>query len=114
MQRAPVCYFSDEGERIRNHDFSSYQQRLVIDDPLALQLLKKPAALVANCRGIRSGELLLQFRDDPAESALAVALLQQQPSGALQLDCAFGKEDYAFLFTSSPAAPRGESWLASF
>ena len=90
-----------------------YQQGLVIDDSLALQLLEKPADLLSNCRGIRVAELFLQFRDDLAESALAVAMLQHQPPCALQFDCAFGEEDYAILFASSPTAPGSESWLAS-
>ena len=67
---------------------------------------------VANLCRIRIVELLLQFRDDLAERALAVAAFEHLSSGALQLDCAFGKKDDAILLTSAPAATGGEAGLA--
>src|ERR1700722_6932510 len=70
----------------------------IIHDPLFLQLLQKLADVGANLFRVRGGELLLQFADDLAEGALAVALLQNLATGALQLDGAFGEEDHANLF----------------
>ena len=76
------------------------------------QLFQKLADVGANLRRVRVGELGLQFLDDLAEGALTVAALQDLAACALQLDCAFGKKDYADLFGAgllfgTPAATGG-------
>ena len=76
------------------------------------QLFEKLADVGANLRGIGVGELGLQFCDDLAESALTVAVLEHLPACPLQLDRAFGEEDYAVLLRATPAAPSGETRLA--
>ena len=80
------------------------------------QLLEELADIGANLGGIGGGELGLQFCDDFAEGALAVAAFEHLASGALQLDCAFGEQDYAFfgagLGLGAPTATGGETRLA--
>jgi hypothetical protein len=78
-----------------------------------LQLLQELADVVADLRWVGGDELFLQLRKNLNESALAVAMLQHLASGALELDCAFGKEDYAILLASTPAASSGQPRLAS-
>ena len=93
-----------------NHEYS------VVDNPLVPQLLEELADVGANLGWIGIAELRLQFCDDLGEGALAVAALQDLPACALQLDCAFRKQDHARLLSVSPpqrqpAARRG--WLES-
>ncbi len=81
------------------------------------QLFQKLADIGANLRGVRINELCSQFFDDLRESTLAVAALEHLPPRALELDCAFGKQDQAFLIAArlgfgSPAASGGEAWDA--
>jgi hypothetical protein len=80
------------------------------------QLLEKLADVGANLCRVCVGELRFQFLDDLAESALAVAALQDLTACALQLDCAFGKKDYADFFGAglllgTPAATGGQARL---
>ncbi len=56
---------------------------LIVYDPLVAQLLEKLADVGANLGGIGVAELSLQFCDDLAEGALAVASLQNLPSLSL-------------------------------
>lgn len=88
---------------------------LIVDNPLMPQLLKKLADVAANFGWVGYAELSLQFCDDLSEGALTVAALEYLASGALQLDCALGKKDYALFarFTlRTPAATGGQSGLA--
>ena len=89
---------------------------LIVDNPLVAQLLEELADVGADLGGISIAELRLQFSDDLAEGALAVATLQYLPTCALQFDCAFGEQDHAFfaagLVLCSPAATGGKAGLA--
>src|ERR1700691_1120693 len=85
---------------------------LIINDPLVPQLLEELADVGANLGGIGVRELSLQFSDDLAEGALAVAALQDLTSCALQLDCSFERQDHPVLFGASPAATGGQAGLA--
>lgn len=87
-----------------------YRTALVVYDSLVLQLLQEFADVVANLSGVGGATvLLLQFRNDFAEGALAVAALEDLASGALQFDRTFGEEDDAILFGTAPAASGGEA-----
>src|SRR5271169_1627498 len=86
--------------------------RLVIYDPLLLQLLQKRGDIGANLFRIGGAELFLQLRDDLAERALAVAALQHLPARALQFDGAFGEQDHAIRLRPAPAASRRKPRLA--
>src|ERR1022692_433493 len=92
--------------------YRSLSWLLIVDNPLVPQLLQKLADVGANLGGIRVAKLGLQFSDDLAEGTLPVAALQHLPSRALQLDRAFGKQDYALLFAPSPAATGRQARLA--
>jgi hypothetical protein len=90
---------------------------LVIHDPLVPELLEKLADIGANLGGIGVAELSLQFCNDLPEGALAVAPLEHLSSGALQFDCAFGKQDDTFFLAAgltlrSPAATGCQAGLA--
>ena len=87
----------------------------VIHDALLLQLLQKQRDVGADFFRVRGGELFLQFGDDFAEGALAVAAFKHLTSGALQFDGAFREEDHALFFARlagrTPAASGGEAGL---
>ena len=86
----------------------------VIHDALFLQLLQELGDVGADFFRVGGGELFLQFGDDFAEGALAVAVFEDLATGALQFDGAFGEEDDAnfvgFAF-GAPAASGGEAGL---
>src|SRR5580700_4726320 len=89
----------------------------VVDDPLVLQLLEKLTDVDANLGWIGEAELRLQFLDDLAERALAIAALQYLQARTLQTNRAFGKQDRAAgfgaaLLLGAPAAAGRQSRLA--
>jgi len=101
-----LCRSSDPG-----WGRGSSQAPLIIHNPLVAELLQKLADVGADLGGIGICELGLQFFKDLAERALAVAAFEHLTSCALQFDCAFGEQDYAFfgagLAFCSPSASRG-------
>src|SRR5439155_27229741 len=62
--------------------------------------------------GVGFGVLLLQFREEFCERALAIAQLQNSLSRALNPDCAFRKQHNRRCFGAAPTASGGESGLA--
>lgn len=84
---------------------------LIVDDSFALQLLQERADIGANFFWIGGAKFFVQFRDEFAEGALAVATFEHLTSCALQLDGAFGKQDHAVFFRAAPAAAGGKTRL---
>src|SRR5271166_2216657 len=78
--------------------------RLVINNPLMLQLLEKLADIGSDLGRVRNAELRLQFFDDLPECPLAVAAFEYLQTGALQPNRAFRKKHHAILLRATPAA----------
>ena len=97
---------------LRNYSITKLQMLLVVDDPFALQLLKKKTNVRANLLRIRLSKLFLQLANNLAERAGPVATFKYLQPRPLQFDGAFGEEDYAILVGAPPSAAGGEARLA--
>src|SRR5208283_1401639 len=86
--------------------------RLVINNPLMLQLLEKLADIGSDLGRVRNAELRLQFFDDLPECPLAVAAFEYLQTGALQPNRAFRKKHHAILLRATPAAAGCQARLA--
>jgi hypothetical protein len=67
------------------------QDRLIIDDTLALELFEELADVGADFGGVGLGELSLEFSYDFAEGALTVTAFEHLASRALKVDRPFRK-----------------------
>src|SRR5947208_10964667 len=101
----------NEGQRIRKHQKSktskiktSEIETSKINDAFVVQLLEKATSVRADDCGVGFGVLLLQFRDEFCERALAIAQLQNSLSRAVNPDGAFRKYHNRRCFGAAPTA----------
>src|SRR5213083_163949 len=94
-QRCVISAMRANGfESIRNQDIKKSKRqksRSKINNAFVVQLLEKATSVRADDCGVGFGVLLLQFRDEFCERALAIAQLQNSLSRALNPDGAFRK-----------------------
>jgi hypothetical protein len=91
---------------------SNAEFSLIIHNSLLLQLLEKSTDIVANLVGACFRKLALQFTDDVAEGALAIALFQHLPPRSLQLDRTLREQNDATIVSAAPAATGRQARLA--
>src|SRR5207247_10222628 len=102
-------------ESIRNQDIKKSKRqksRSKIHNAFVVQLLEKATSVRADDCGVGFGVLVLQFRDEFCEGALAIAQLQTSLSRALNPDGAVRQWHIRRRFSAAATASGGETALA--